>query len=78
LHQTNTFRPRDIQMDGPILAALLVAVGAFTIVYVAIMRHRVRLAELEVEAHLIAAAAEGPVAGDAVAAPLVGDTGSNS
>jgi heme exporter protein C len=78
LHQTNTFRPRDIQMDGPILAALLVAVGAFTIVYVAIMRHRVRLAELELEAHLVAAAAEGPVAGDAVAAPLVGDTGSNS
>jgi heme exporter protein C len=76
LHQTNTFRPRDIQMDGPILAALLVAVGAFTIVYAAILRHRVRLAELELAAHVAAAAVEGPVAGDAVAAPMVGEEGS--
>ena len=72
LHQTNTFRPRDIQMDGPILAALLIAVGAFTIVYAALLRHRVRLAQLELAAHAAAAAAEGPVAGDAVAAPSIG------
>ena len=75
LHQTNTFRPRDIQMDGPILAALLASVGAFTIVYAALLRRRVRLAELELQAHLAAAAVEGPVAGDAVSAPAIGDGG---
>lgn len=77
LHQTNTFRPRDIQMDGPILAALFVSVGAFTVVYAALLRHRVRLAELELAAHTAAAAAEGPVAGDAVSAPSVGNGGAS-
>jgi heme exporter protein C len=75
LHQTNTFRPRDIQMDGPILAALLASVAAFTIVYAALLRSRVRLAELELRAHIAAAAVEGPVAGDAVTAPAIGDGG---
>ena len=77
LHQTNTFRPRDIQMDGPILAALLVAVGAFTVVYASLLRHRVRLAELELQTHVAAAASDGPVAGDAVSAPFVGEEGSS-
>lgn len=71
LHQTNTFRPRDIQMDGPILAALLVSVAAFTVVYAALLRHRIRLAELELEIHAAGIATEGPVAGDAVSAPTV-------
>lgn len=75
LHQTNTFRPRDIQMDGPILAALLVSVAAFTVVYAALLRHRYELAHLELEAHRIAAAADGPVAGDAVSAPTMGSSG---
>ena len=75
LHQTNTFRPRDIQMDGPILAALLVSVAAFTVLYAALLRHRIRLSELELRAHMAAAAAEGPVAGDAVVAPSVGNQG---
>jgi heme exporter protein C len=78
LHQTNTFRPRDIQMDGPILAALLIAVGAFTIVYAALLRRRVLLAELELEIHIAAAAVQGPVAGDAVSAPSVRDSGGES
>jgi heme exporter protein C len=78
LHQTNTFRPRDIQMDGPILAALLASVAAFTVVYVALLRHRIRLAELELEAHTAAAAPEGPVAGDAVTAPSVARRGAES
>jgi heme exporter protein C len=69
LHQTNTFRPRDIQMDGPILAALLVSVAAFTIVYTALLRHRYQLARLHLEAMEAAVAVEGPVAGDAVTAP---------
>ena len=58
---------------APILAALLVSVAAFTVVYAALLRHRVRLAELELEAHTEAIASEGPVAGDAVVAPSVGD-----
>ncbi len=75
LHQTNTFRPRDIQMDGPILAALLISVAAFTIVYAALLRHRYELAQLELAAHEAAAAADGPVAGDAVSAPSIGSSG---
>jgi heme exporter protein C len=72
LHQTNTFRPRDIQMDGPILAALLTSVFAFTVVYAALLRHRYQLAQLELEALEAAVAADGPVAGDAVTAPTLG------
>lgn len=72
LHQTNTFRPRNIEMDGPILAALLVSVAAFTIVYTALLRHRYQLARLELEAMEAAVAVEGPVAGDAVTAPTFG------
>ena len=75
LHQTNTFRPRDIQMDGPILAALLVSVAAFTVVYAALLRHRYALARLELEALAAAVAIEGPVAGDAVTAPTIGSGG---
>ncbi|MDJ0923673.1 MAG: cytochrome c biogenesis protein CcsA [Acidimicrobiia bacterium] len=75
LHQTNTFRPRDIQMDGPILAALLVSVAAFTVVYAALLRHRVRLEGLELAAYAAAAAPVGPVAGDAVSAPNIGNSG---
>lgn len=75
LHQANTFRPRDIQMDGPILAALLVSVGAFTLVYASLLRHRIHLAELELAALEAAAATEGPVAGDAVTAPTIGSAG---
>lgn len=72
LHQTNTFRPRDIQMDGPIQAALLTSVFAFTVVYAALLRHRYRLAQLELDALEAAVAVDGPVAGDAVTAPTFG------
>ena len=78
LHQANTFRPRDIQMDGPILAALLVSVAAFTVVYAALLRHRVELAELELAALEAAAAPEGPVAGDAVSAPTIDSRGAGA
>jgi heme exporter protein C len=72
LHQTNTFRPRDIQMDPPIVVALLVAVAAFTVVYAALLRHRYELARLELDALEAAVAVSGPVAGDAVTAPTIG------
>ena len=75
LHQTNTFRPRDIQMDGPILAALLVSVAAFTVVYARLLRYRYELAQLHLAQYEAAAATEGPVAGDAVSAPTIGTSG---
>jgi heme exporter protein C len=62
-------------MDGPILAALLGSVAAFTVVYVALLRHRVRLERLEYAAHAAAASSLGPVAGDAVTAPKVNQSG---
>ena len=62
-------------MDGPILAALLGSVAAFTVVYAALLRHRVRLEQLEHAAHAAAAEPIGPVAGDAVTAPRVNQSG---
>lgn len=78
LHQGNTFRPRNIQMDGPILAALLAGVGAFTVVYAALLRRRVMLARLELEEHLRAVNRVGPVAGDAVSTPALHGSGVDS
>ncbi len=75
LHQTNTFSPRGIEMDTEIRVVLFTAVGAFTVVYAALLRHRVELAKLELAAHRSAAAAEGPVAGDAVSSPNLGSSG---
>lgn len=75
LHQANTFRPRDIQMDGPILAALLISVAAFTVVYARLLHYRYELALLHLAQYEAAAAVEGPVAGDAVSAPTIGPSG---
>jgi heme exporter protein C len=75
LHQTNTFSPRGIEMDMSIRIVLFTAVAAFTVVYAALLKHRVELAQLDLESHEAAAAAEGPVAGDAVSAPSVGSSG---
>ena len=75
LHQTNTFSPRGIQMDTSIRIFLYSVVIAFTVIYAALLRHRIKLAELELEAQQAAAAAEGPVAGDAVSAPSIGSSG---
>ena len=75
LHQTNTFSPRGIQMDTSIRIFLYSVVIAFTVIYAALLRHRIKLAELELEAQQAAAATEGPVAGDAVSAPSIGSSG---
>ena len=75
LHQTNTFSPRGIEMDTSIRIFLYSVVIAFTVIYAALLRHRIKLAELELASQRAAAAAEGPVAGDAVSAPSIGSSG---
>lgn len=78
LHQTNTFSPRGIEMDWPIRIALGVGVVGFTLVYAALLRHRVALARLELRAVEAAAAIDGPVAGDVVAAPQIETEGAGA
>lgn len=68
LHQPMTVRPDGIQMDGEMVTALLVNLGAFTLMYLTLMVGRVRLARVEAEAE----AAAGQVAGAAVTAPKLG------
>ncbi len=75
LHQTNTFSPRGIEMDMSIRLFLYSAVIAFTVIYAALLKYRVELAKLELASHQAAAAAQGPVAGDAVSAPSIGSNG---
>ena len=74
LHQPPTLlRPGDPQIDGPLLAALLAAVFAFTVVYAALVSRRAEIARLE---DLLAApSADETVAGSGVSAPpIVRDT----
>jgi heme exporter protein C len=73
LHQPPTIlRPGDPQIDGPLLAALLAAVFAFTVVFVALVSRRAEIARLQ---DLQAAAGDGAVAGSGVSIPpLVGDS----
>lgn len=70
LHQPPTvLRPGDPQIDGPLLAALLAAVFAFTVVYAALVSRRAEVARLEDLA--AALPADGEVAGAGVAAPPI-------
>jgi heme exporter protein C len=65
LHQGMTVRPDGIAMDGSMVAALLVNLAAFTVLYAYLMVERTRLARLEAEA----AVAETELAGRSVAQP---------
>lgn len=65
LHQGMTVRPDSIAMDGSMVAALLVNLAAFTILYGYLMVERVHLARLEGEAQV----AETELAGRAVTGP---------
>lgn len=47
LHQTATIRPDGIQMDGSMVAALLVNLGVFTLLYAAMLATRVRIGAAE-------------------------------
>jgi heme exporter protein C len=70
LHQPPTvLRPGDPQIDGPLLAALLASVFAFTVAYAALVARRTELARLE-----DAAATPGPdapLAGSGVTPPRI-------
>lgn len=65
LHQGMTVRPDGIAMDGSMVAALLVNLATFTVLYVWMMTERVRLARLEEAATV----SDGEVAGRTVAKP---------
>ena len=70
LHQPPTvLRPDDPQIDGPLLAALLAAVFAFTVAYAALVSRRTEIARLEDV--LTVTTPETAVAGSAVAAPPI-------
>ncbi len=68
LHQTQSIRPDGSTMPTEILVALLVNVGAFTLLYIALMMARMHVAVLE-EIRIGATV----VAGDAVAPPRLSD-----
>ncbi|HEY5889116.1 MAG TPA: cytochrome c biogenesis protein CcsA [Acidimicrobiia bacterium] len=68
LHQTQSIRPDGSTMPTEILVALLVNVGAFTLLYVVLMMARMHVAVLE-ETRMSATV----VAGDAVAPPRLSD-----
>lgn len=59
LHQGQTVRPDGIQMDGSMVAALLGGLAAFTLLYLALMTERVRLARIEDENALSDSVAAG-------------------
>ncbi len=70
LHQPPTvLRPGDPQIDGPLLAALLAAVFAFTVAYAALVSRRAELARLEDAAAM--PGTDSAVAGSGVAPPRI-------
>ena len=70
LHQPPTvLKPGDPSMDHTMLAALLSNVVAFTLVYAALVRRRRDIAAAERRAEQALAAADAPLAGDAVSPP---------
>ncbi|CAN5306854.1 N/A [soil metagenome] len=72
VHQPPTLlRPDQMQIDGPLLAAFLVGLVAYAVVAATLVARRYRLAALEAELDAGLAAADVPVAGDAVAAPTL-------
>lgn len=73
LHQAPTIlRPGDPQIDSPLLAALLISIGAFLVVFAWLVRRRIDLAELEARLEEAGFSDDEPVAGAAVSVPNVG------
>lgn len=70
LHQTQSIRPDGATMPREMLVAMLVNVGAFSLVYLALLLARMRVARLEEEA-----AVEEAVAGSTVLPPRLGEVG---
>ena len=73
LHQPPTLiQPEGIEMDTAMAVTLLVAVLAFTAMYVAMMVKRIELARLEDALAVREREGAGTTAGDAVAKPTLG------
>lgn len=68
LHQGMTVTSDGIAMDGEMVAALMVNLGAFTLLYLSLLFERLRLAKLEALAEPIAE----PIAGEAISTPKLG------
>jgi len=68
LHQTQSVRPDGSTMPDEMIAAMLINVAAFTILYAALLTTRIKLARAEE-----AARAPGELAGDAVKAPKLSE-----
>jgi heme exporter protein C len=76
LHQPPTvLRPGDPSIDHTMLAALLLNVAAFTLLYALLVRARARLAAAEEELDAAEEERPRPLAGDAVSAPRREGTG---
>lgn len=69
LHQTQSIRPDGSSLDSAILLAMLANVGAFTILYVALMMGRMYVSRVEMER----GATSGEMAGDAVTPPRLSE-----
>ena len=75
LHQPPTMiRPREPQIDVPLLVAFLVGLAAFLVVFSALLRRRLALADVEADLHAGGVASDAALAGDAVKAPQLGVT----
>lgn len=76
LHQPPTvLRPGDPTIDHAMLAALLLNVAAFTLIFAVLLRARARLAAAEDELEAREAAAGRELAGDAIRPPRLEATG---
>ena len=74
LHQAPTLlKPESPDMDGEMVIALLVSLAMFTVMYVAMMVKRMELARLEEQVLRAEQSDAGPVAGEAVTAPSLGE-----
>lgn len=73
LHQGTTVVRPDAPIDPEFLRALMINLGAFTIVYAAFMAWRTRLARLEDELEETEAIADFEIAGSGITAPKLGE-----
>ena len=76
LHQAPTIlRPGDPQIDAPLATALFVGLASFLLVFAALLRKRLQLADLQAEVFAAGAGSGAPLAGDAVSSPQLGVAG---
>ena len=77
LHQPPTvLRPGDPTIDHAMLAALLLNLAAFTVLFALLLVIRIRIARVEQEVEAVARSDRAPLAGAAVTAPPLSGLGS--